>query len=260
MSLWFSAPKEFNDPFDCNLPLQIDSATDEDWILFLRSRIEAEPEKEDFLKQCITEQVWKTKPEYLASVKQILKDTHREIYTNSSIFCFSGKPDSIPMFSYYADSHKGICIEFNFSKENIICGIPYEEVNGSGTNYRGQVITASVDYIEDCPELNYFKLRGSEELVKNLIFAKIDEWEHEDEYRIYRRLVAPSAAPFDSKQLSRVIFGCKAEPSCIELVKEWLTEYPTDVILARATTSPSDFALTIEDFDIVAGTPKLLTP
>lgn len=34
--LWYSAPKDFNDPFDCNLRLHARGSTDEDWIEHLR--------------------------------------------------------------------------------------------------------------------------------------------------------------------------------------------------------------------------------
>jgi hypothetical protein len=118
--LWYSAPKDFNDPFDCNLPLNCD---------------------------------------------------------DSSVLCFSLIGDSIPLFSYYADGHKGICIEFSFSILDMPSGISLAQQ----MFVRNKIIPLGVDYSDKFPALNINKLylyHDPRELARNLIGVKAECWDN----------------------------------------------------------------------------------
>ena len=248
-SLWYSLPSKFNDPYDCNLRLHANDSTDKEWMQYIDGQLREKPASHfphdhKVLKKTKKEKLWKTNPSISKNIGHGTLEMNRE---RSSVLCLSRRGNSIPMFSYYANSHSGIAIEFTFSDKNVPCDIEYILNPHSG------IIFGDVEYHKVFPELNYHRLYGSDRLVKHIIFSKHHEWEHEDEYRIFRRGTMPSAVPFDSGILTRVVFGCKTEADDILLVKEWLKRWPTDVVLSRATEVSNKFELDIIDFDYAKG-------
>jgi len=78
--LWFSKPRFFNDPFDCNLQVI--------------------NHYNDFLNT-------------LSRVSSNGKDLLIENTKEFGICCFSRSNNNIHMWSHYADCHKGICLEYD---------------------------------------------------------------------------------------------------------------------------------------------------
>ncbi|BCX49779.1 TPR domain-containing protein [Haloferula helveola] len=248
--IWFAAPKDFNDPFDCNLRLHVNDSTDEEWVSYLSRMEEAYPEFKEPLQVAKSKRLWRQGDQFC----NIGLKTWDETYNRSSVFCLSKKPNSIPMFSYYADNHKGVAIEFEFSDMGVPCGIPYQEALLRDPRTSTGVVFKDVKYSRGFPELNYLRLYDkteSHELVNSIIFTKHHEWAHEDEYRIFRKGVPPSIVSINKSLVTRVIFGCRSTEPDVDLVKGWLVGWPTDVVLARATECRDRFELEVVDFDCV---------
>jgi hypothetical protein len=191
---------------------------------------------------------WKTNPAFVGNVGKEQIKIH---YLDSSVLCLAKKANSIPMFAYYADAHTGIAIEFNFSENEIPCGIVFNSFGTGGVPYGGKVTFGDVDYPLSFPELNYHRLRNTSALVRNLIFTKSQDWAHEQEFRIFRRNVAQSAVAFDRKIISRVIFGYRTTTADVDLVRSWLKNWPSDVVLSKAAAAVDRFDLVVSDFDVV---------
>jgi len=166
--LWYAAPKDFNDPYDCNLKLHARDSTDKEWMQYIDARIIEYPPDSKSLKKIKKDKTWKTKPELGEFFGNNTLALNRE---KSSMLCLSKKPNSIPMFSHYADRHRGIAIEFSFSDQNVPCGGKYSAI-----------VCGDVEYVDSFPELNYHRLYGKSILVKNLLFKKHIDWTHETEY------------------------------------------------------------------------------
>lgn len=248
--LWFSAPKEFNDPFDCNLRLHVNDSTDEEWISYIDLMIDQNPSMRPKLEITKNGKLWKVNPSMTAGIGEGTQELN---YHKSSVFCLSKKPDSIPMFSYYADSHKGVAIEFSFSNLNVPCGVDYLSSVISRGGTRSGVVFNDVVYPESYPELNYHRLYDRPELLQNIIFAKHHEWRHEQEYRIFRRAIPASTVNFEHGLLTGVVFGCKSTVEDVDLVKGWLAGWPAPVTLSKTSVSSTSFSLEIEEFDRMGG-------
>ena len=246
--IYFSAPTDFNDPFDSNLPLHVNDSTDAEWEKYFDEQIEKRPELENPLRNIKDGKLWKTNR---AISENFNEEGRIEIYIGSSVFCLSKKNNSIPMFSYYADGHTGIAIEFAFSDYEVPCG--FDSIGLNGAHYGGKVTFRDVDYPSVFPELNYHRIRNTDKLVRRLMFTKSSEWVHEAEFRIFRKGIAKSSVPFDRKLISKVIFGCKTTSADIDLVKSWLKNWPSDVVLSKAEPATDKFELLIKDFDVVKG-------
>lgn len=244
--LWYSAPKDFNDPFDCNLKLHFSGSTDEDWDNYMTRLIEEHPEHKEKLERTRKTQEWNKESNFSDGFgDNILKSN----YHSSSVFCFSKKCDSVPMFSYYADSHQGIAIGFSFSQQEIPCGFKMNQKDERGVSYAGKIVYRRVEYQKRLPELNYHRLINSDpdELVRSIIFTKQHDWKHEEEFRIFRRNVSASAVQFPESLLTRVVFGCRTSEEDVDLVKSWLSDWPSEVILAKAKQADNSFDLEVKE-------------
>lgn len=248
--IYYAAPVDFNDPFDCNLRTHVIDSTDAEWEAYIDELIAQNPESEPQLLNVKTKKEWKMNPVFAANCGKDQQTIH---YVESSVFCLAKKGNSTPMFSYYADGHTGIAIEFSFSDQEVPCGFGFLPT-GTAAPYDGKVVFRDVEYPTPFPELNYHRLRNTDKLVRHLLFTKSREWSHEEEFRIFRRKVPKSAVSFDRKLLTRIVFGCKAKSIDIDIVKNWLKGWPSDVLLSRAQPATDRFELIVTDFDVVKGT------
>lgn len=77
---------------------------------------------------------------------------------NNKVVCFSENPDSILMWSYYADKHQGVCLKFDFSQDETIK--------------------------KNCHKVVYSDLYNPSAKPFKIYFTKSRQWEHEQEWRI----------------------------------------------------------------------------
>lgn len=242
--LWYSAPKDFNDPFDCNLQMNSDGSSDSEIIDFMTNG--ASRRERTLSTNELNLALEKVKSGQTAV---LFSKWREEDFRDSSICCFSHLGDSIRMFSYYADGHKGICIEFSFSVFDMPTGISLaRQVFGKG----GKFIAIDVAYQEEFPELNYLRLEG-EARVLNVIGVKAKKWKYEEEFRIFRHQMPAGAVPFAPNILKRVILGAKTNGDEMALVKGWLKDWPTPVVLSKADADAESFKLNIHDVEMVGG-------
>ena len=248
--LYYGAPVSFNDPFDCNLKVHVDDSTDAEWEAYVEKIIDQNPSSSAALQKVKTGKLWKTHPEL---IRDIGADAHKKHYIDSSVLCLTKKSNSIPMFSYYADSHKGIAIEFSFSDMEVPCGFSYVPSKVGGIPYDGKVVFRDVEYQQTFPDLNYHRISATnpDRIVRSLIFTKSAEWAHENEFRIFRRNIPSSTVCFDRTLLTKVVFGCKTDQADVDLVKKWLKGWPSAVTLAKTDPNPRNFELDIHDIEIV---------
>jgi hypothetical protein len=106
-----------------------------------------------------------------------LFDTKREL-SKVRVCCFSGRPDSYQMWSYYAGGHKGLCFELEMSQ------------------YARQIVR--IEYVDDIAKLS------SKTPIERLSFKHLN-WSHEEEYR----LIIPndSQRKFLPVQIESVLIG-----------------------------------------------------
>jgi len=142
--------------------------------------------------------------------------------SNFYFFCMTKHSTSIPMWGHYGDSHRGVCIEFNFDMAVQQWPArpekPWKIQSGNDTVFIGEV-----RYQE---ELDEFTLApdGSPNLTPdqtdNFGFHKMNCWRGEDEVRMRlsgTSLPTVKAAPkgigwrFDKRSLTGVYFGIRTE-------------------------------------------------
>jgi hypothetical protein len=156
--LYFSHPKHFNDPFDCNCTL---------------------------------------------SNNKNISDVFR-------VLCMTPMYDNILMWSYYADSHKGYCFEFEMNE------LIYKTI---GLKVNGICIYGEVKYSVKRPPhkspVNNFSYTNLNFYI-NSIFTKYKEWEHEREKRfiVISRNFTSEFIDLQS-DIQKVYGGCNSTKSAI---------------------------------------------
>jgi len=113
-------------------------------------------------------------PEFLRQYRQALVDydmnSPKEASEHVGILCLSSLKDSIPMWSHYADSHKGVVIGIEANDES------FRFSNISKVRYRKGRVS-----IDPRAEGGSKKWRQQ---INQIIFSKSSEWKYEVEHRV----------------------------------------------------------------------------
>lgn len=143
------------------------------------------------------------------------------------ICSLTSNPVSIPMWSYYAGGHSGVCIGFRTDGDTVFAK------------------AGRVQYETDYPTLNYFSA-DDEEYYRLSILTKSVDWKHESEWRLTsgyglakwdgRLVVSPTS-------YQTVIFGCRTSAESRESVIRWAQAGQLSVTFQIARPSAGRFAL-----------------
>ena len=192
---WYAPPKNFNDPFDSDFPVNQD--------LFFNSLIKQSTEGKGIR---VGSAAWKEMhaetPKIVTQVKEFL-DAFRQ---TMAITCFSENDDSLLMWSHYGYNHQGICVAYELQKiysELDICPVPVVY-----TNDRVCLTLVDLNNVENS-SLSF--LAGS-------LTTKSPEWSYEAEWRIVCDGTACSTgwdaskgALFPAIKPAAITFGCAAD-------------------------------------------------
>lgn len=161
-------------------------------------------------------------------------------------YCVSKTATNNLMWSHYADSHKGFCIEF-----------------------KSEYMKADkVSYQENIPKINIMdlvrlKLNPSEDGVLRRIWAalrtKLNEWKYEEEYRFQANNSMQGGKvpegekfiiiPYGPEFVESVIFGCRMP----EKMKEYITNnMPEKMKFKQAVERTSSIEIVDSNFSVVS--------
>ena len=185
--LFFAAPSSFNDPFDCKFSPVIASVKKLASEIAQRQTLDYEPEN---VERAILADS--------ANDANFVKAVDR-VMNRHGICCFSRKNEEILMWYHYADSHKGICLGFDVSKDPDFFVFPI-----------------NVTYQDNYPKIDVSQPAGTNKYVSALLGTKYKKWYYEQEVRVYKE--HHQAYHFIPASLVCVTFGCKAEAKIIEEV------------------------------------------
>lgn len=170
--LYFSTPKDFNDPFDCKINAVI--SDEDDFALSLAK--------------------YGSNEGVMPAIENgyDINNTIDKVLNSKGICSFSKKKDNILMWSHYADSHRGICLEFDITED-----------------YDFFVFPIIIKYERGYPKIDVSETRGN--VGKELLTTKYEGWQYEQEVRIYKE--AYREYEFKPTSLKAIYFGCKVEDS-----------------------------------------------
>lgn len=200
--LKFSTIDEFKDPFDGIGDWSIECSEEEcnRTIDAFLSRLPADTPM--VVKEIFTDELRKnpmTLQTYAAKSIEIMR-------TNAGIFCMSPIFDDIIMWSYYADSHRGVCLKLDILQDTALF---------SGIN---QVV-----YRNQMPAGNVLDASDASRLFWEAITTKYKYWYYEQEARVVHHR-KNGFLPFNKKVLNEVLFGVYTTPDDVDEVRQALRE------------------------------------
>jgi hypothetical protein len=189
--IWFPSPLRFNDPFDCQLDDQTIWTDDliREYLTTISNGVNLDIDK------IINEKKFSTD-----SFSEYYTETQRKITSQKGVTCFTNRPCNMLMWGHYADSHQGVCLKFDITKDT--------------TDFFK--FTFKVQYSKNYPQIDFLKERNN--AAKIIMTTKSDYWSYEDEIRTIKES-GDKVYPFDKQSLREIIFGINSTDNNIKTIK-----------------------------------------
>lgn len=227
--VYLSDPLSFNDPFDCQLPVEFTSTPEN-----------VKRHTEDILSRHQQRFDDPIKFQQIANEARALAErgemrNRRELEVNmwkgmrnNGIICFSETPRDILMWSHYASKHQGVCLQFD-------------------TRIHGNWMRdcAAVYYSGVCPRLNWIEDDQSE-LFDRLVLTKSSHWKYEREWRMFFNTPQISRLQsFPPNALRSIIFGYQCPASRVREIELLLKSSTHETSLLQAIRNHTRFEIGI---------------
>ena len=227
-SFWFKKPGEFNDPFDCNINFQLVDATEENLELFFNSYREDAPNKKDLDRIFHSDgKVTKLFKEKVIEISRKATSKLVSKFASLGVTCFSEINDDILMWSHYATSHQGFCLELDTTK------FPFTRTN----NLKQDSPLEKVLYSDSYPLLSLKDIASNHlpSLSQGLLSVKSSHWSYEKEWRLFSTY-GNLELEYEKTALTGVYLGCKVTADTKEIIKSILGNSIPIYEMQRSTT------------------------
>ena len=224
-ALYLPTSSQFNDPFDCRLPLSFNHNVREyaDEINAWANRVNqrygkrvVEPMSRGFLQHNAP-----------LGLKMQYESYMEEINHRTRVLCFTAVRDDILMWSHYSAGHTGICLRFKIANDGPFADV--KRVRYSRTSPR-------IDLLHD-PEGH---------IVMTSMLSKSRHWSYEKEWRLVLPHCKQDHIHFPPDQLIGVILGCEMDRDAKSQVLCFLAERSAPVSVYEAVKKEFEFGLRIE--------------
>lgn len=235
-AIYFNSPLNFNDPFDCSmeLKLRVPYIDELPYILeFLREEIEDDSK----FKEVENLSEGELSAMGMVLVENFLKERTVNTYNTKGVCCFSETNDNLLMWSHYASSAKGFCLEFDYSHNNF-----------------GKILP--VKYVKNPPTVDYKRVFSIDRLyfLKTLLCTKSSNWKYEKEWRAFHNEVN-KVYHYSKESLTGVYFGPEIDQDFFEIICLILQGQHPDIKFYKGTRSTDLYKV---DFEEVTYTPHIL--
>ncbi len=218
-SIWFSAPINFKDPYDCALSIvDPDKLTDTDFRRALDYFLQRQPMGPKLKAQMCPDGVptLAFRESVVNSVRRVYDERKKIQLEQRGIACFSAHFTNVMMWSHYADGHRGFCLEFDTSL------LPFTKA-------------MEVRYSDSVPSINPIDVlveddidADDNELLRAFVLTKAQCWSYEREWRLMH--MEPSKLfTYDYRALTGVYFGAAMPHEHKEIISLVLRGAPTQL-------------------------------
>jgi Protein of unknown function (DUF2971). len=114
--IYFNSPSNFNDPFDCNMALEV-NAPYVDEIPFIKTFLLEETKGTDGEVTIEGSSENEIAAMGMVVANHYMDDRKAWAFNSYGICCFSEANDNLLMWSHYASSGRGFCLEFDSTRE-----------------------------------------------------------------------------------------------------------------------------------------------
>ena len=212
--LWFSSPKEFNDPFDCRIHND-GSHSSADVTKYLG--------KSGVTPIDASSVILANAAKGGTLITETIEDSKQRTLDSRGLLCLSKRSDSILMWSHYSQSHTGFVMGFAVEKDPLFFWNPLV-----------------VKYSRKYPSFSYIK--EQEQIITRGVGTKAFDWRYEKEVRVIKDRPGPYV--FKEECLVEVLLGCRSsQDDRIRMTKLLSTTVYREVELKQAKVSGTTFSI-----------------
>lgn len=199
--IYMQAPREFNDPYDSlpDNPIPKISMSELEMIKAQCIRNNTLPDFIEFLDKA---RVPSLQEQVLVELTSIINTKKAEVLDQIGVSCFSETNDNLLMWAHYADSFKGICVEYSTEE------LPFSKID-------------PVYYSDEVAKLDPVRLLSPESVdeVRRQYLTKSCAWKYEREWRIVV-LEGKQAWHVKPGIVKAIYFGPLMKPSLMKIVMD----------------------------------------
>lgn len=175
--LYFSSIEQFNDPYDCHMAL-FDKISEKDFRSYINNTFENGDTREKYMQAFL-----KNPDEFAKPFIELYNGWLKYI----GICCFTKDKDNLLLWSHYADSHKGVCLgfDYNLMKKKFP---QFDDINYNDEPF-------------------YFDMKNAEKSVSQTVLRKSSHWKYENEIRFL--MERSKNVDFYQEALLEVNFGSR---------------------------------------------------
>ena len=229
--IYLPSPKSFNDPFDCMPDFNMQSTVEDRVAMYKRAltRLRRDlslADQEKLAVHLANNPVVDPASEEARLTMQRLHD--EQIRGSIGVYCVTEHPDNLLMWSHYAASHTGVCLEFDSAV------IPF-------------AIAQDVKYQRARAPVNR-AAEADETSMEKTLLTKSDDWAYEHEWRVVEYQQGPGVYEIPESALTGVILGARISRVHEEQIVRWVSQRSSRIPLYRSVPSTTDFRVTIEPY------------
>jgi hypothetical protein len=230
-SLYFSSPRNFNDPYDCAITATVADPSD-DQIEVVKQRYLSDPSVPLLSKQQLNSMSFgELKQQLINGAKKGIADVRENFLNTKGINCFSERNDDLLMWAHYGGQYKGFCLAFNTVK------YPFTKLH-------------QVQYIDAIPQIDIVDFvvnKNHDKLFNDLYCTKSISWKYEKEWRAIHS-TAGTLFTYEADALQAIYFGPDIERHALEIVCLIIQGQNPNVQFFQGKRSETEFKIEFSSF------------
>lgn len=226
--VWFASRGSFNDPFECKPRISLDSSKQE-----LRRYADhvfrnlPSTQRKAKVRDVVGSRAARAQSDFASVTRQL----DQALDTRVGIFCLTAKHDNILMWSHYAKSHTGCCVQFDL---------------GAGDPVLGQALP--VHYQEKCPVVRPIVQNGFASFAPTFLTKSV-HWSYEEEGRVVDLVRGQGARSLQPAAVSGIILGARMSEADETLIREWAAARIAPIRIARAQLGKYKYEVACADIE-----------
>lgn len=231
--VYFGAPSNFNDPYDCALDPKIRLPEDEGLAELRKSLLNADDVPPHIREELEAIDNRRLKEILLDRSRQILQKHAADFLNRRGVACFSEVNDNLLMWSHYADRYRGFCLGFRTSFD------PFSGIQ-------------RVQYSDKMPELDVVSpfIDNDFSQLLSLFLTKSIDWSYEREWRCMHDRAGTEFC-YESEALEGVYFGPEMKQEFIEIICLILQGQNSHVRFWKGERDRDKFKVNFKEFDYI---------
>lgn len=210
--IFMASPVDFNDPFDCKIPLDFESIAENSNLQFqfasklATTAMIANEKKLDFFEKIIQSGTLKDKD----ILNRLEQEQVKKLVQDMGVLSLTKESSNLLLWSHYANSHKGFCI--GYDTKRLLHDLEYPTL--------GPVNYCNIYPIVSAADEN-------EKITYTQLFYKSIDWYYENEYRYVKPYWSNKKCSISANTINEIYLGCMiSEKNQIRILNIAKSNYP----------------------------------